>query len=396
MMTTGIHSNGDLAADYAGLQFYRNLTEAIRIGSRTIPPMLARDGNLWRVQVQPDSDFFTAFITPHWNEVLNPSKYARYTSGRLRTLVRERCADAIDWYRDERGQPRGRSQFHAIERELATYYGAGYGHEGNSQGPVTIAAVCFSGDSGGAAEAAARDPDAFGRNALWRAARIGDATQVKQLVVRPTDINAADLDGETALHAGVRGGNDAVVQELVARGADVNRAALYGVTPLMLAVASGKPDVVTVLLRAGANPNSRDLFGKTPLHDAAQRGNPLMTNALLKHGADPRITDDGGNTPLHLAARRGNETIAAMLFSRGADLQARNAVGATPRDVARSQWNWPTSERLADMASAAANARAADHAADNALAYRASASGGSDTTPSVEPADNAAPAAGKD
>jgi Ankyrin repeats (3 copies) len=396
MMTTGIHSNGDLAADYAGMQFYRNLTETIRIGSRTMPPMLARDGNLWHVQVQPDSDFFTAFITPHWNEVLNPSKYARYTSGRLRTLVRERCADAIDWYRDERGQPRGRNQFHAIEQDLASYYGAGYGHEGSPQSPVTIAAICFSGDGGGTAEAAVRDPDAFGRNALWRAARMGDTTQVMQLAVTRTDINAADLDGETALHAGVRGGNAAVVQELVARGADVNRAALYGVTPLMLAVAGGKPDVVTVLLRAGANPNSRDLFGKTPLHDAAQRGNPLMINALLKYGADPRIADDGGNTALHLAARRGNVTIAAMLFSRGADLQARNAVGATPRDVARSHWHWPTSERLAEMASAGANARAADRSTDSALAYQASAPGGSDATPSVESADSAAPATGKD
>ena len=86
MLTTGIRSNADLAANYAGFKFYRNLTEEVRIGDRVMPPMLVRQGPYWRLndQVQPDSDFFTAFITPHWNEALNPNVYAIVTDARVR------------------------------------------------------------------------------------------------------------------------------------------------------------------------------------------------------------------------------------------------------------------------------------------------------------------------
>jgi ankyrin repeat protein len=381
MASTGIHSNGDLAADFAGMQFYRNLTETIRIGSRTLPPMLVRNGNLWRVQVQRDSDFFTAFITPHWNEVLNPNKFVRYTSGRLRTLVRERCADAIDWYRDERGRMRGPSQFEAIQRELSTYYGIPYGHEANEKGAVTMAALCFSAP-GAVASSSTTAADTLGRGPLWWAARSADVARVKELAVEPSDSNAADADGETPLHAATRAGSLATVQELVARGADPNRAALYGVTPLMLAASSGKTDIAAALLRAGASANSRDLFGRTPLHDAAMRANAPLTQLLLTRGADPRLATDGGNTPLHLAARGGHPTIAVMLARAGADLQARNAVGATPQDLARSQRHWSTAERLSQLARGEPTSPV-DGSADDAMAYRTSALDTSDGAPSL-------------
>ena len=371
IMTTGIHSNGDLAADFAGMQFYRNLTETIRIGSRTMPPMLVRDGHFWRVQVQADSDFLTAFITPHWNEVLNPNKFVRYTSGRIRTLMRERCADAIDWYRDGRGQPRGRAQFEAIERELATYYGVDYGHEANEKGAVTMAAVCFTGQDTTAPPGRARSPDALGRTTLWWAARSGDAAAVKQLTLAPGEVNAADIDGETPLHAAIRAGSSTTVQELIARGADPNRAANYGVTPLMLAASIGKTDIAAILLKAGANPNTHDLFGRTPLHEATLRANAALMQLLLAGGADPRAASDGGNTPLHLAARGGQAAIAAMLVRAGANLQARNATGATPYDLARSAWQWSTAERLSRLARG--ESIPTETAPDGTLAYRTTA-----------------------
>jgi hypothetical protein len=349
IMTTGIHSNGDLAADFAGMQFYRNLTETIRIGSRTMPPMLFRDGQFWRVQVQADSDFLTAFITPHWNEVLNPNKFVRYTSGRIRTLMRERCADAIDWYRDGRGQPRGRAQFEAIERELATYYGVDYGHEANEKGAVTMATVCFTEQNTTVRPGREGSPDSLGRSAVWWSARSGDAAAVKQLTLAPGEVNAADIDGETPLHAATRAGSSATVQELIARGADPNRAANYGVTPLMLAASSGKTDIAAILLKAGANPNTHDLFGRTPLHEATLRANAPMMQLLLAGGADPRAASDGGTTPLHLAARGGHTAIAVMLVRAGADPQARNAAGATAYDLARSAWQWSTAERLSRL-----------------------------------------------
>jgi ankyrin repeat protein len=377
VFTTGILSNGDLAADFAGLMFYRNLTETVHIGPRTLPPMLERDGPLWRVQASPGSDFFVAFITPHWNEVLNPNKYVRYTSGRIRTLVRERCPQVLDWYRDPRGQPRDRAQFESIERELATYYGVDYGHQRNSTNPVTVADICFSGGSalpvsardGGTRPATARDgaganpvrgQDALGRTPLWWAAREGNVEQIRLLTDGPRQLDLADADGETPLHAATRSGSTSAVRELASRGADPNRASLYGVTPLMLAAISDRTEIAVVLLQAGASPNARDLFGNTALHDAALQSNLALTDRLLEYGADPRIANDGGNTALHLAAGRGDETVVMLLMARGAVATDRNEAGATPRDEARRRGNASTVERMlmdAQAGTAAARSR---------------------------------------
>ena len=328
MLSTGIYSNGDLAADYAGLLFYRNLAEPVRIGARTLPPILERDGPHWRVVARPDSDFFTVYFTPHWNEVLNPSRFVGYTAGRIRTLVAERCADAVDWYRDRHGRQRVREEFEAIARELSTYDGYDYGHKANRNNRVSVAGVCLHGGHGAApvTRADTLDVDASDRTELWWAARTGNVDRVRELAAAGADVNAADVDGETPLHAAVRAASAGGAGELVLRGADPNRAALYGVAPLLLAASSGRTEVGLVLLRAGAYPDARDLFGRTALHAAAERGNVVLARALLERGADRHIADDAGKTPLHIARARGDETLVALLTRPGAGPAPRFAV----------------------------------------------------------------------
>jgi len=76
IFTTGIHSN----ADMAGFKFYRNLSEPVRIGNRKRPAMLVRDSPFWRVQMRAGEHRFTAFVTPHWSEVLNPNRYLDFVA----------------------------------------------------------------------------------------------------------------------------------------------------------------------------------------------------------------------------------------------------------------------------------------------------------------------------
>jgi hypothetical protein len=335
MLTTGIRSNGDLAADYAGLLFYRNLTEAVRLGARTQPPMLVREGPYWRVAAEPDSDFFTAFVSPHWNEVLNPSRYAGYFSPRLRSLVRERCADVLDHYRDAQGRRMDRAGFEAVERELSTFHGEDYDHESDPRSPVSVASVCFAGDTTHAA-APAGGADPFDRTPLWWAAHHGRDDEVQRLLPLTPEVDAADLDGETALHAAARRGHAGVVLALLAAGAQADRAAANGSTPLMLAASNGRADAAAALLDAGADPNAREaLFGTTALHDAALGGHTRIVEVLLQHGADPRLSDDVGNGALHLAAFLGHAGVVDALLAGGAAPTARNAFGASARDEAQ-------------------------------------------------------------
>jgi hypothetical protein len=348
MVVTGIRSNGDLAANYAGFKFYRNLTEEVRIGDRIMPPMLTREGPYWRVgdQVRAESDFFSAFITPHFNEALNPNTYAVLVGARVRSLLANRCRDVVNWYRDERGQPRDREQFEQIAQALSTFYGEDYGYRDDGEKTVSIATTCFPpspanstavpaqaafADTEGTARqataaaqsgraipvSAVRAPaaagDRLGRTELWWAARDGRRAEVERLLARGDDPDAADVDGETALHAAARGGHVEVVEALLAGGADSTATDRYRTTPLHVAVEYSQLAVTRALLSRGADANARNLFGASPLHQAALQGDRELGALLLDHGADPGAVDDEARTPREHATRAGHPAFAAWL-----------------------------------------------------------------------------------
>ncbi len=354
IFTTGIHSNADLAADLAGFKFYRNLTETVRLGDREWPAMLVRDGPFWRVQMRAGSQRFTAFVTPHWNEVLNPNRYLDYVAAGLREPVHQRCADVLDLYRDRYGRKRGRAQFEAIENEFATLFGEPYDHQRNEAGRVAVAALCFAPD----AEAPSANPppatDAMGRTSLWWAAHDGHTDTIDRLLADKSDPAAADLDGDTPLHAAARAGQLDAAKRLLRQGGPVNAAGLYGVTPLMLAASRGDLPLAQTLLEAGAMPNLEGPFGRTALHQAIAAGQDEMAELLLRRGADPLRADDMGNSAVHLAARRGDERLLAVFAAAEALAAAPNARGATPADAAEQAGH----TKLADWLRADAALRA--------------------------------------
>jgi ankyrin repeat protein len=375
MLTTGIRSNADLAANYAGLKFYRNLTEEVQFGVEGRAPLLVRDGLYWRLNdhVHPHSDFFNVFITDHWDEALNPNSFGFGIAPFVREGLEKRCADVRSWYRDEHGQPLTRQRFARIADELQTYFGEDYGYEKQTSEIVSIAECCFgvseqpallgsreggapflekAGDgeshtfellSGGtvgyglSARNTAETVDRFGRSPLWWAAAKGQKEEVARLLEQGYEPSHADVDGETPLHAAARWGHRTVAENLLENGADVNAKTFYELTPLHLAVRELRGDTVGTLVDHGADVNAKDVFGCTPLHDAAAHGDEACTMLLLEAGAVPTIQDHHGTTPLHRAAREGSASVVAVLLLRGADPAISNAPGKTAYDEARER-----------------------------------------------------------
>jgi ankyrin repeat protein len=347
VLSTGVFSNADLAADYCGLKFFRNLTEAVRLRGEMRPPMLVRDGELWRLNdhVRPEADFMSPFVSSHWDEVLNPSVYYLGIGPFIAEEVRKRCDDVLHWYRDERGRPLARQEFARIAHELTDYYGEEYGHDGDPNEMVTMANVCFRRPERSDAEAPVglvsyRDAggrgerDGLGRTALWHAARSGRIDEVRVLVDEG-GIQVGDIDGETPLHAAARAGHADVARILLDSGAHTHVLASYAQTALHLAARGGHTEVVRGLLKRGAAVNPRDVFGCTALHDAAARGHREVVVALLKAGADVDAVDRQRNTPLHRAARAGFAEVVEELLGAGANPRRENAAGRSPIDEAK-------------------------------------------------------------
>jgi hypothetical protein len=325
MATTGVRSNADLAADYAGYKFFRNLTEEVWIGDRKTPPIMVLEGDLWRLNdhVNMYSDFFVQFVTPHWNEGLNPNIYGFYTDNLVAKMLQKRCPDLLDLYLDPRGNRRNRDKWAELEKELSTFYGEEYGWENEGDKAVSILNLCFELENGTLdspeTEVEPDDPeiaDRFGRNELWWAANEGDLDTVRDLLSRGLDPNVTDLDGEAPLHAAARWDHAEIVAELLAHGADPNVKALYETTPLHLSVRDQRVAATRLLLDHGADVNAVDAFGHAPLHDAALRHDTLSARLLLEAGAEVDFPGSTGLNPLELAQQAGDPAMLELLTSR--------------------------------------------------------------------------------
>ena len=75
-LVSGIYSNADLAANYAGMKFYLNLRHPVEIGGRVRPPLLERSREGWSFRARSRSGYvLQAFVSDHLDESMNPSRY---------------------------------------------------------------------------------------------------------------------------------------------------------------------------------------------------------------------------------------------------------------------------------------------------------------------------------
>jgi len=136
-LASGVYSNADLAANYAGMKFYLNLRHPVQIGQRVWQPLFERSGEGWHLRpgIKPDR-LLEPFLSNHLDESLNPSRY-RFSRGSIRSRVRNRCDQWERFYADRLGlvAPSGQSF-------AATWFGEEYGDWLPRGDEVSIATEC--------------------------------------------------------------------------------------------------------------------------------------------------------------------------------------------------------------------------------------------------------------
>ncbi len=355
--SAGAYSNADLASDLAGLYFYLNLTEPLKLRGRMRPAMLKREGDRWTTadHVRRDSSFMALFITEHWDEALNPSHYEKGMRRAVIKAVGERAEHVMWRYRDANDCYRGPEYFNRLATdELATLFGDDYRHRGDTRDLHTLGVVCY----------ALPDDDAkrnvIGLTRLHLAVVRGEADEVQRLLDGGVDPDVPVVSrqsfspewGNTPLHYAARDDRGDIARLLIARGAKVDATNRLGVTPLHKATRSAS--VAGVLLDRGANVNATDKHGRTPLHWASADPKSTTRSLLLRRGASVNATDHRGRTPLHDAADRGDVDALSGLISVGADPAAADRSGITPmhlslaRDAPRLGQNTDAAARTAD------------------------------------------------
>ncbi len=380
--SSGVYANADLACDLSGMLFFKNLTLEITVGEQTWPPMLVLEDGFWEISehVRRDSDFFTRFITDHFDEALNPSKFRWGLKDDVRKAVAKRGPDILDWYCDPNGSWRSRASFEDQLRELQTFFGREYGHSLDWDELVLISRSAFpdeaeddpfmllrEGDRDGLVASLDADPsviastgrqgetllhlatrdaslvelllardadprakDASGRTAMHWATRYGDRRSIELLLDAGADPGAVDNKGRTALHDAAGGGNEEAARILARASGSIDPKDRSGLTPLQVAAREGETGTLELLADLGADVNGRDSFGWTACHHAASGGWARAVSVLAEAGAEINAADPDGTRAAHLAARAAMPTTLSVIGELGGDLLSPNNLGATP------------------------------------------------------------------
>ena len=136
-LASGVYSNGDLASNYAGMKFYQNLTHEIKFGQKTQPAILLLKNGAWAFNENVSA--LEPFISNHFNEALNPSKFIIGLRSSVRGIVRKRSCD--EWRKQYPNF--SQADFNKISSDLTLWHGEDYGFS-KSDKFVTIADTCFA------------------------------------------------------------------------------------------------------------------------------------------------------------------------------------------------------------------------------------------------------------
>ncbi|KAM3859256.1 ankyrin repeat and SOCS box protein 13-like [Diretmus argenteus] len=144
----------------------------------------------------------------------------------------------------------------------------------------------------------------------------------------------------TEVHKAASLGQASRLQQLIQSGASVNIVAVDSITPLHEACVNGQAECARLLLDAGAQVDARNVDGSTPLCDACSSGSFECVRLLLDYGAkaNPALTSRTAS-PLHEACMGGNSDCVKLLIATGARLEAYDIYYGTPLHVACANEN---------------------------------------------------------
>ena len=144
-LVSGVFSNADLCANYAGMKFYQGLTREIKIGDKIKPAVLIIKNGVWTFNESADLHeiLIKPFIADNFNEALNPSMYIKgLRSFVRRTVKKQSCPQWRTQYPDL-----SQAESNKTTQALKLWFGEDYGFT-DSKNFITIGNTCF--DTGSA------------------------------------------------------------------------------------------------------------------------------------------------------------------------------------------------------------------------------------------------------
>lgn len=140
LLTSGVYSNADLAANYAGLKFYQGITQPLTFSGSVRMAAVTLTNGRWVVneKVLGADRLLLPFIDDYLNEALNPSSFRLTLFPSVRRAVKKHACG--DW---SRAFPQlTRDALAARSAQLEKWHDQDYGHTKRSR-TVSIADVCF-------------------------------------------------------------------------------------------------------------------------------------------------------------------------------------------------------------------------------------------------------------
>lgn len=131
---------------------------------------------------------------------------------------------------------------------------------------------------------------------LWRFAKDGDVSKLKELIAKEFPIDEPDKDGKTPLMWAAKEGHTECLIEIIAHNAQLEARDKEGLTALIMAVNAGKAESVKLLLSNGAQVDAVDTTGRSALILAAKEAQLDVVNILLANGAQVELQDKNGQS----------------------------------------------------------------------------------------------------